>query len=473
MTTVERTILVQLLHDTEYTKRVLPFIQPEYFQNEVERNIFQTIKDFVDQYHTSPSSAAVQLQLQNSGKLSEQSFKAATALVTELEQDKPLDATQDAWLIKTTETFCQEKALYGSIIRAITIMESEPHSKHDIPRVLQDALAISFETHIGHDWMENAEARYDRTHSIAKKIPFAIDLFNKITKGGLEPKTLNVLMAGTAVGKSLVLCDFAAAAIMQGKNVLYFTLEMAEEKIGQRIDANLLNLPINQFEQMPKGNFITAMERLKQNHTVGKLIIKEFPPTAAHAGHFRNIIKELYLKKKFKADVIIVDYLNLCASTRFKAGGQSVNSYTYIKAIAEEIRGLAVEENLPILTATQTNRTGYASSDPGLEDTSESFGLPMTADLMVALITSEDLDRSNLLLVKQLKNRYNDVNDPRRFAVSIDKSKMRLTNAPQEAQTKIQNPEEDDEDGQVSQNAPPVKSFKTKNKAPQSYGGIR
>lgn len=469
---IERTILKQLLSDPDYTKRVLPFIHPEYFQQESERHVFTTIRDFVDQWVTVPSAAAIQLQLQNSGKLTEHQYKLTTELVNELEQQQALDQTQQAWLLKSTEQFCQEKALYLSVMQAIHIMDKEPHNKHDIPRVLQDALSVGFETHIGHDFTDDAEKRYDLTHSVGKKIPFGIEKFNFITKGGLEPKTLNVLMAGTAVGKSLVLCDMAASSIMQGKNVLYFTLEMAEEKIGQRIDANLLNIPINQFDVMPKGNYLAAMERLKKAHTLGKLIIKEFPPTAAHAGHFRNIVKELHLKKKFVADLIIVDYLNLCASTRFKAGGQSVNSYTYIKAIAEELRGLAVELGVPLLTATQINRTGFAKSDPNLEDTSESFGLPMTADLMLALVTSEELEKANLIMVKQLKNRYNDVGNPRRFVVSIDKSRMRLTDAPDSAQDAIQNPEDEDE-AEVTENAPPPNSFKTKGKSPASYGGIR
>ena len=468
---IERTILSQLLHDADYTKRVIPFILSEYFQHEADRHVFDTIKEFVDQWLTTPSAAAIQLQLQNSGKLSEHQFKQATELVDELAQMPALDATQEAWLLKTTEQFCQEKALYISVMQAIHIMDKEPQNKHDIPRVLSEALTVGFDTHIGHEWMEDAETRYDLTHSVAKKVPFGIEKLNFITKGGLEPKTLNVLMAGTAVGKSLVLCDMAGSSIMQGKNVLYSTLEMAEEKIGQRIDANLLNIPINQFEQMPKASYVTAMERIKNGHALGKLIIKEFPPTAAHAGHFRNILKELLLKKKFVPDLIIVDYLNLCSSTRFKAGQASVNSYTYIKAIAEELRGLAVEQNLPILTATQTNRNGAASSDPGMEDTSESFGLPMTADLMLALITSEDLEKSNLLLIKQLKNRYNDVHNPRRFVVSIDKSRMRLSDAPEAAQTKIQNPE--NEDDEVSENTPPAKSFTGKKIPSKSYGGIR
>ena len=472
MISIERTILKQLLSDADYTKRVLPFIVPEYFQNEAERHVFVTIKDFVDQWVNVPSAAAIQLQLQNSGKLSEHQFKQATELVSELDQQQALDSTQQAWLLKSTESFCQEKALYLSVMQAIHVMDKEPHNKHDIPRILSEALAVGFETHIGHDFIENAEQRYDITHSVAKKIPFGIEKFNFITKGGLEPKTLNVLMAGTAVGKSLVLCDMAASTIMQGKHVLYFTLEMAEEKIGQRIDANLLNVPINQFDQMPKGNYLAAMERLKKAHTLGKLIIKEFPPTAAHAGHFRNILKELHLKKKFLPDLIIVDYLNLCASTRFKAGQASVNSYTYVKAIAEEIRGLAVEMGVPVLTATQINRTGFAKSDPNLEDTSESFGLPMTADLMLALVTSEDLEKSGLIMVKQLKNRYNDVANPRRFVVKIDKSRMRLTDASDEDQDALQNPEDED-DTELSENAPPVKSFKTKGKTPASYGGIR
>jgi len=436
MNRLEQTILKNLIYNEEYTRKVLPFIQAEYFSDNTEKIVFKEVFEFVNKYKNLPSHEALVINFTESKTLTEPQVQSAVELLNELKTNK--DETVDLnWITEHTEKFCQDKAIYNAIMESVSILDdkTEKKSKGEIPKLLSDALGVSFDSNIGHDYINDFDSRYDFYHRVESRIRFDLDIFNKITKGGLPTKTLNVALAGTGVGKSLFMCHVAAGCLSQGHNVLYITLEMAEEKIAERIDANLLNIDINELQTISKPDYERKFEALKSK-THGKLIIKEYPTAAASTLHFRALLNELALKKNFRPDIIFVDYLNICASARIKAGG-NVNSYTYVKAIAEELRGLAVEFNLPVVSATQTTRSGYTNSDPGLEDTSESFGLPATADFMFALVTNEDLEALNQILVKQLKNRYSDPSYFKRFVVGIDKPKMRLYDTEQSAQDDI------------------------------------
>ena len=436
MNRLEQTILKNLIYNEEYTRKVLPFIQADYFSDNTEKIVFKEVFEFVNKYKNLPSHEALVINFTESKTLTEPQVQSAVELLNELKTNK--DETVDLnWITEHTEKFCQDKAIYNAIMESVSILDdkTEKKSKGEIPKLLSDALGVSFDSNIGHDYINDFDSRYDFYHRVESRIRFDLDIFNKITKGGLPTKTLNVALAGTGVGKSLFMCHVAAGCLSQGHNVLYITLEMAEEKIAERIDANLLNIDINELQTISKPDYERKFEALKSK-THGKLIIKEYPTAAASTLHFRALLNELALKKNFRPDIIFVDYLNICASARIKAGG-NVNSYTYVKAIAEELRGLAVEFNLPVVSATQTTRSGYTNSDPGLEDTSESFGLPATADFMFALVTNEDLEALNQILVKQLKNRYSDPSYFKRFVVGIDKPKMRLYDTEQSAQTDI------------------------------------
>jgi replicative DNA helicase len=429
---IEKTILTNLIHNEEYTRRVIPFLNREYFQDNSEKYLFHKINKFVEKYNALPTTETLIVEVEQD-EINENLHRDVTKYLTEITyEEKNID-----WLLAETEKFCQERALYNAIMSSIKIIDGndKDNDKGTIPTILSDALAVTFDDHIGHDFLENAEERYDFYQKVEDRIPFDLDLLNEITGGGLPKKTLNVLLAGTGVGKTLAMTHMAASNLNEGRNVLYITMEMAEERIAERIDANLLNIKIEDLQTTSKSGYISKIDKIKTS-TNGKLIIKEYPTASASAGHFRYLINELALKKNFSADIIYIDYLNICSSLRMKAGA-SINSYTYVKAIAEELRGLAVEKNLPIVTATQLNRSGFVNSDPGLEDTSESFGLPATADFMLALITSEELENLNQIQVKQLKNRYNDLTSIRRFNLGIDKSKMRLYNVEQAAQDDI------------------------------------
>ena len=436
MNRLEQTILKNLIYNEEYTRKVLPFIQSDYFSDNTEKVVFKEIFEFVNKYKNLPTHEALVINFTESKTLTEPQVRSSIELLNELKQSK--DETVDlSWLTENTEKFCQDKAIYNAIMESVQILDdkAEKKSKGEIPKLLSDALGVSFDSNIGHDYINDFDSRYEFYHRVESRIRFDLDIFNKITKGGLPTKTLNIALAGTGVGKSLFMCHVAAGCLSQGHNVLYITLEMAEEKIAERIDANLLNIDINELQTISKPDYERKFEALKSK-TQGKLIIKEYPTAAASTLHFRALLSELSLKKNFRPDIIFVDYLNICASARIKAGG-NVNSYTYVKAIAEELRGLAVEFNLPVVSATQTTRSGFTNSDPGLEDTSESFGLPATADFMFALVTNEDLEALNQILVKQLKNRYSDPSYFKRFVVGIDKPKMRLYDTEQSAQDDI------------------------------------
>jgi replicative DNA helicase len=420
---LNKTILRSLLTNEEYLRKVVPFLKPNYFEGSL-KVIFKQVAAFVDKHNTLPTLEAFRIDLEQNEKISDDMFTEVSALLPEI--FSPVDIAQD-FLLEKTENWCQERALHIAIMESINILDgkSETMTKNAIPEILSEALGVGFDNNIGHDYIDNAEDRYDFYNRVEEKLPFDIDNFNKITKGGLPDKTLNIALAGTGVGKSLFMCHVGANALLQGKNVLYITMEMAEERIAERIDANLLDIPIDQLDKLPKTMFTEKVNTLAKK-TVGKLIVKEYPTGAAHVGHFRALMKELKLKRSFVPDIVFIDYLNICASSRMKSMGGAINSYTYIKAIAEELRGLAVEFEVPIVSATQTTRSGYTNSDPGLEDTSESFGLPATADLMFALVSNEELEQSGQIMVKQLKNRYNDPNKYKRFVVGIDRSKMRL-----------------------------------------------
>tara|TARA_R100000329_G_scaffold68484_1_gene60021 strand:+ start:11992 stop:13323 length:1332 start_codon:yes stop_codon:yes gene_type:complete len=411
------------LTNEEYLRKVVPFLKPNYFEGSL-KVIFKQVAAFVDKHNTLPTLEAFRIDLEQNEKISDDMFTEVSALLPEI--FSPVDIDQD-FLLEKTENWCQERALHIAIMESINILDgkSETMTKNAIPEILSEALGVGFDNNIGHDYIDNAEDRYDFYNRVEEKLPFDIENFNKITKGGLPDKTLNIALAGTGVGKSLFMCHVGANALLQGKNVLYITMEMAEERIAERIDANLLDIPIDQLDKLPKTMFTEKVNTLAKK-TVGKLIVKEYPTGAAHVGHFRALMKELKLKRSFVPDIVFIDYLNICASSRMKSMGGAINSYTYIKAIAEELRGLAVEFEVPIVSATQTTRSGYTNSDPGLEDTSESFGLPATADLMFALVSNEELEQSGQIMVKQLKNRYNDPNKYKRFVVGIDRSKMRL-----------------------------------------------
>jgi len=420
--TIERTALSNLVSNEDYCRKVLPFIKPDYFSVKEERIVFEEITNFVDKYRKMPTKTSLEIEVETRKDLTETEHQKIVEII------KTLDATDVdmEWLVDTTEKFCKDKAIYNAIVDGIGIIDGKDKNRgaDAIPSLLTDALAVSFDNAVGHDYFNDSEKRFDFYHKVEERIPFDLEFFNKITKGGLPQKTLNIALAGTGVGKSLFMCHMAANCLSQGKNVLYITLEMAEERIAERIDANLMNVSMEDLHDLPKTMFESKIKKI-QKKTNGTLIVKEYPTASAHSAHFRGLIKELSIKKSFKPDMIFIDYLNICASSRLK-GASNVNSYTYIKSIAEELRGLAVETNVPIMSATQTTRGGFTSTDIGLEDTSESFGLPATADFMFALISNEELDALNQIVVKQLKNRYNDPTVNKRFVVGIDRSKMRL-----------------------------------------------
>ena len=427
---LEDTILTNLIFNEEYTRKVLPFLKDEYFATRSDKIIFSQIYDFVNKYNNLPTKETLTIELNNRKDINEEEFKAIKTTIAGL---NPVEADLE-WLFDTTEKFCKDKAVNNAVLNGIKILDGKDKKRtpEAIPSILSEALAVSFDNHIGHDYIDDADDRFDWYHRKELRLPFDLQYFNRITKGGVPQKTLNVCLAGTGVGKSLFMCHLAASSLLEGKNVLYITLEMAEERIAERIDANLLDVTTDDLHALPKTMFDDRVKRLKEK-SPGKLIIKEYPTASAHSGHFKALLNELALKKSFKPDVLFIDYLNICASSRFKGG--NISSYFYIKAIAEELRGLAVEFKLPIFTATQTTRSGFVSTDIGLEDTSESFGLPATADFMFALMTSEELDQLNQMKVKQLKNRYSDPAINRSFIIGVDRSKMRLYDVNETEQT--------------------------------------
>ena len=419
---IEQTILRNLFTDEGYMRKVLPFIKPDYFQG-IYKTLFKEAGKYVGKYNNLPTAETLVVEL-NESNMSQEQYQMAIDIIPQLFAEEKIDKD---WLIDSTEKWCQDRAIYNAIMESINIIDGKHDTltKNALPDLLQKALGVAFDTNVGHDYVENAEQRFDFYHKEEDRLPFDLEYFNKITKGGVPNKTLNICLAGTGVGKSLFMCHLAASALTEGKNVLYITLEMAEERIAERIDANLLNVPIDQLGNLSKDMFTKKVSDLSRK-TAGKLIIKEYPTGSAHAGHFRALLNELKLKRQFEPDVIFIDYLNICASSRMKGMGGAINSYNYIKAIAEELRGLAVEFDVPVFSATQTTRSGYSNSDVGLEDTSESFGLPATADLMFALISTEELEGLGQMMVKQLKNRYNDPTFNKRFVIGVDRGKMRL-----------------------------------------------
>tara|TARA_B100001996_G_scaffold9573_1_gene8082 strand:- start:1965 stop:3338 length:1374 start_codon:yes stop_codon:yes gene_type:complete len=433
MERIERTALSNLIHNENYCRKVLPFIKEEYFADRHEQLLFTEIYKFVNKYNSLPTKEALSIEINSAKSVNEDEYKKITDILSTL---NPEPINYD-WLVETTEKFCKERAIHNAILGGIQILDGKDkeHTPEYLPEMLSGALAVSFDQKVGHDYLLETKERYDFYKKKEERLQLDLDFFNKITRGGIPSKTLNICLAGTGVGKTMFMTHLASSILLQGKNVLYITMEMAEERIAERIDANLLNVGISDLEELPYSMYETKINKL-QSKTTGKLIIKEYPTASAHTGHFRALIKELALKKSFKPDIVFVDYLNICASARFKAGA-NVNSYTYIKAIAEELRGMAVENDLPIFSATQTTRGGFVSSDVGLEDTSESFGLPATADFMFALISSEELDDKNQIMVKQLKNRYNDPTVNRKFILGVDRSKMRFYDVEQTAQTDL------------------------------------
>lgn len=446
---IQQTIIRNLLSNEEYLRKVIPFLKKEYFEAEY-KNVFNEIVSFVSKYNKLPTKETLTLDMTNNG-----SFEPAAELVNLVFTPEKVN---DDWLIDNTEKWCQDRAIYLAIMESINIIDGKHQSltKQALPEILSDALGVCFDTNVGHDYIDNSDDRFEFYHTIEDRLPFDLENFNAITKGGLPNKTLNVALAGTGVGKSLFMCHVGAGALMQGKNVLYITMEMSEERIAERIDANLFNLPIDQLEKLNKQMFDNKIAKIAQKN-IGKLIVKEYPTGAAHTGHFRALINELKLKKDFMPDIIFIDYLNICSSSRMKGLGGSINTYSYIKSIAEEMRGLAVEFNVPIMTATQTTRSGFSNTDVGLEDTSESFGLPATADLMFALVSTEELDKLGQIMVKQLKNRYNDPTYKKRFVVGVDRAKMRLYDVEESAQTLT-------DDIPVFDNSDSGKSIKTERK---------
>ena len=453
MERLELTILRNLVYNEDYSRKVIPFIQPEYFEQRSERVVFEEIVQFIVKYNSAITKEALGIEIENRTDLTETDVKDIREVCETLNDS----VVEKQWLLDTTEKWCRDRAIYLALMESIHIADGNDGKKNRdaIPSILSDALAVSFDNNIGHDYLQNYEERYEFYHRKEDKIEFDLEYFNKITKGGLPNKTLNIALAGTGVGKSLFMCHVASSALLQGRNVLYITLEMAEERIAERIDANLLNVPIQQLVDLPRATFENKVTSLSKK-TQGALIIKEYPTASAHSGHFKALLNELALKKSFRPDIIFIDYLNICASSRHKANG-SANSYSYIKSIAEELRGLAVEFNVPIVSATQTTRSGYGNSDVELTDTSESFGLPATADLMFALISTEELEGLGQIMVKQLKNRYNDPTIFKRFVVGIDRAKMRLYDVEQSAQKDIvDSGQEEEYNYEVSK---PKKSF--------------
>lgn len=428
---IEQVIFNNLLYNEDFARKSLPHLKQEYFSDFIENKIYSTIEKYVGEYNKIPSKEAIIIDLSNAKGITDEQFAKAKTYIQDINEPERQDID---WLVNQTEKFCQDKAIYNAIVNSIKILDGDNTnlSKGSIPGLLTDALSVSFDTSIGHDFLENADARYDYYHTKQHKIPFDLEYMNKITKGGLPRKTLNVFLAGTGVGKSLFMCHCAANNLMNGLNVLYITLEMAEQEIAKRVDANLLNVTMGELEELPKESYVKMMDRLK-GKTKGKFIVKEYPTASAGAANFRHLLNELKLKKNFVPDIIYVDYLNLCTSSRIK-GGSNVNSYTMIKSIAEELRGLAVEFNIPLISATQTTRSGYGNSDVEITDTSESFGLPATCDFMAALIVSEELDQLGQIMVKQLKNRYNDPSYYKRFVVGIDRARMKLYDVEKAAQ---------------------------------------
>lgn len=433
MTRIETTILKNLIHDEEYLRKVVPHLSERYFGDQIEKAIAENIIGFFGKYNKAPTQEILAIELGNRKDLFQDDFKKATSYIEKLTPE----TTNKDWLIDETEKWCKNRAVYNSIMDSIKIIDGrdKKHNQDAIPHLLQTALGVSFDKSVGHDYIDDYEARYEFYHRVEEKIPFDLDMLNTITRGGLSKKTLNIILAGTGVGKSLFMCHHAASVLMQGKNVLYISLEMAEERIAERIDANLLNLGMDELKVVDKTIFGNRVQKIADK-TQGKLIVKEYPTASAHSGHFRALLEELKMKRDFTPDIVFIDYLNICSSQRLRAGA-NVNSYTYVKAIAEELRGLGVEYNVPIVSATQTTRSGYTNTDLGLEDTSESFGLPATADLMIALISTEELEELGQLMVKQLKNRYNDPSYYKRFVIGVDRSKMKLFNVELSAQQNI------------------------------------
>ena len=427
---IEYQILQGLVNDEEYTRQVMPFVKEDYFTQPDQKLVFKIIGEYFEKYNALPAPEALLIEINSVGGFDEKTVKSAVDIVSSFEGKEV-----DEWLIDQTETFCQDKAIYNAIMSGINIIEKDPDGKGQLPGLLQEALQVSFDNSVGHDFEEDADARHDFYNKVESKLPVDLDMLKKITKDGIPTKTLNIIMAGTGVGKSLFMCHMACANMLEGKNVLYITMEMAEERIAERLDANLLDVTMEQLGDLPKHSYQKKMDRLMKTCT-GKIVIKEYPTASANANHFRHLLQELRTKKNFKPDVIYIDYLNICASFRIR-GGANAGSYAIVKAIAEELRGLAVEFNVPIISATQTNRAGFSSSDIGLEDTSESFGLPATADFMLAISQTEELEQLNQYMVKQLKNRYADPNFHKRFVVGVDKSKMRLFDVEQSAQKEL------------------------------------
>jgi archaellum biogenesis ATPase FlaH len=428
---IEQTILAGMIHNEQYARTVLPFLKDEYFEDHNDKYLYETIKAYIDQYNGLPTKTALQIAVDTSGGLNEERYKQVTSAIDSLSYDEKTDMT---WLVNTTEKFCQDKAIYNAVRQSILVLDGKVKDldKGAIPELLSTALGVSFDTNVGHDFLENSDERFDFYHRVEEKLEFDLEYFNKITKGGLSKKSLSIALAGTGVGKTLFMTHCASAALMSGKNVLYITMEMAEERIAERIDANLLDVTLDDLRLLPKGNYKTKIDKVKER-TSGKLIVKEYPTGSAGANHFRHLLNELKLKKKFVPDVIFIDYLNICMSSRLKHGA-NMNSYTLIKAIAEELRGLAMEFNVPVMSATQTTRSGYGNSDVEITDTSESFGLPATADFMFGLVSTEELEKLGQLMVKQLKNRWGSIDTPKRFIIGIDRSKMRLFDAEESAQ---------------------------------------
>ena len=437
---IENSIISNLIHNEDYIRQVLPFLNKRYFSDRKEAIIFEEINNFFNKYNKPITKEILNIELSNRTDISDKDYKDFSDYVNQIEQQD----TNSDWLLNETESFCKKKAVYNAILDSIGIIDGKDKQKSEdaIPSLLSDALAVSFDNHIGHNYIDDSDARYEFYHRVEEKIPFDLDMLNKITKGGLSNKTLNVVLAGTGVGKSLFMCHAAAANLMDNKNVLYITMEMAEERIAERIDANLLNLSMDELKVVDKQIYDKRLGKVKESSR-GRLIIKEYPTAGAHAGHFRALLEELHLKQDFTPDIIYIDYLNICSSQRLRYGA-NVNSYTYVKTIAEELRGLAVEYDVPIMSATQTTRSGFTNSDPGLEDTSESFGLPATVDLMFALISTEELEELGQIMVKQLKNRYADPSYYKRFVIGVDRAKMKLYDVEISAQKNISDNGQDD-----------------------------
>jgi replicative DNA helicase len=461
---IETKILSNLVYDEQYCRKVIPFINTDYFSERKEAILAKIILDFFTKYNKPLTQEILSIEVGNRTDINDKELSEINSYVDTMTHEE----VNESWMLEQTEKFCKDKAVYNAILHSIRIIDGgdKVNTKDAIPSILSDALAISFDNHVGHDYIEDSDARYEFYHRIEEKIPFDLDMFNKITKGGLSKKTLNIVLAGTGVGKSLFMCHVAAGVLTAGKNVLYITMEMAEERIAERIDANLLNLTMDELKVIDKDIFDNRINKIS-GKTQGKLIVKEYPTAGAHAGHFRALLEELKMKREFLPDIIFIDYLNICASQRMKQGG-SINSYTYIKSIAEELRGLAVEYNVPIVSATQTTRSGFTNSDPGLEDTSESFGLPATADLMFALVSNEELEQLNQIIVKQLKNRYNDPGFYKRFVIGVDRAKMKLYDVEASAQVGLS------DSGQVQDDVPMFdKSEFGKRQKAEAFSGFK